>query len=117
MTTKAKKIGAYSGALLLVVLVTGLICLSARTSREHPSQVPVVTASAVHIEGGWGYKIEVNHKLFIYQRQIPCLAGDQLFPTKESALAVAHMVTEKLLKGENPSLTKREVERVLPPSP
>lgn len=73
-----------------------------------------VDVEAVQLEsGGWGYKIFVNHRLYIFQRQIPCVSGVRPFVSRSSALAVAAIVQSKLLKGEDPAVTIEELESVL----
>lgn len=71
---------------------------------------------AVRLTDGWGYKINVNHRLYIYQRQIPVVHGARPFPTRETALQVAEIVRAKILKGVDPSVTREELVRVLPES-
>lgn len=74
-----------------------------------------VDVTAVRLDqGGWGYKVNVNHRLYIYQRQIPCVSGARPFPTRETALSVAEVVRRKILQGEDPSVTMEELARVLP---
>lgn len=71
-----------------------------------------ITSEAIELKGGWGYKIEVNNHPFIYQNQIPCIPGDKPFPTKESAMAVAQVVVNKIAKGQLPSISLAELEKV-----
>lgn len=90
---------------------------SARTQTQTPTGVPdslEVDVTAVRLDQGWGYKVNVNHRLYIFQRQIPCVAGTRPFPTRETALSVAGLVRSKILQGLDPSITMEELARVLP---
>ncbi|MGH2645074.1 MAG: DUF4907 domain-containing protein, partial [Chitinophagaceae bacterium] len=71
-----------------------------------------ITSEAIQINGGWGYKIDVNNHPFIYQSQMPCIQGKRPFPTKESAMAVAKVVMNKIAHGQLPSISIAELERV-----
>ena len=76
-----------------------------------------ISAAPVQLSGGWGYKIELNHRPYIYQNQIPCLPGKQLFPTRESAMALAHIVVERMEHGQAPTVSKEDLKKLalLPP--
>jgi hypothetical protein len=102
----------YAWAALVCALAVSAFFLL-RNTRNAP-QPPPVTAQVMQLDGGWGYKIEVNHRLYIYQDQIPCLPGKHLFPSRESAMAVAQMVKEKLIQGKSPAVTREELEQVMP---
>lgn len=71
-----------------------------------------ITAEAIPLNGGWGYKIEVNNHPFIYQNQIPCMAGSRPFPSEKCAMALAHVVMKKIKKGQLPSVTLAEVKEI-----
>lgn len=51
---------------------------------------------AYKVEGGWGYRISVNGKVFIDQSFIPVLQGKKPFPTRSSARETGKMVLERL---------------------
>lgn len=124
---KIFKTKTNKGLLALIVLAAGMLSYSCHSSGPRSRKAPVpgtdtsatrplsVSTKAVRLEhGGWGYKVEVNHKLYIFQQQIPCLEGEHPFPTQEAALAVAEIVQQKILRGVDPSVTIEELEGVLP---
>ncbi|MGH2642691.1 MAG: DUF4907 domain-containing protein, partial [Chitinophagaceae bacterium] len=64
---------------ILVVSLTGLIlaivisCNSTPVPKNTNQESLHITSEAIQINGGWGYKIDVNNHPFIYQSQIPCI--------------------------------------------
>lgn len=101
------------GVVVCGLLLTGPFLLRL-SSRKQAAPAPEVTARALQLNGGWGYKIEVNHKLYIYQDEIPCLSGKHLFPTRESAMAIARLVRNKIIQGKSPAVTRQDLEKVMP---
>jgi hypothetical protein len=117
MSGTAKKIAGYLGigALLIVIVFMGNMSGKAGKKTTTGNNI-AVTAVPLHLQGGWGYKIEVNHRLYIYQNQIPCLPGKQLFHSKATAMAAADIVVQKIIHGEPPAISKDELEKILPPN-
>lgn len=102
---------------LLVVLIGGVLYtfyFDSATNSKQLEQPAKIYIEPISLSGGWGYKIKVNKKLYIYQDQIPCVPGKELFPTRESAMAMARLVKEKILRGESPAVSKEEVEKIIP---
>jgi hypothetical protein len=66
------------------------------------------------INGGWGYEILVNKRLFIRQESVPVVQTLHPFATKEEAEQVARLVIEKLKSGHEPTLSKFDLEQILP---
>jgi hypothetical protein len=62
------------------------------------------------IQGGWGYKINIDKKTIIYQPYIPVVAGNKPFHSKSDALKVGEKVTGKIRKGEIPMVTKEDLK-------
>lgn len=110
MNISRKISGAFLSGLILVVMIAA--CNRAKVAQNTDQQSLHVTAEAIQLKGGWGYKIDVNHHLFIYQNQIPCITGNKPFPTKESAMAVANVVMNKIAHGQLPAITIAELEKV-----
>ena len=63
----------------------------------------------IHSASGWGYEILVDHKIFIHQEYIPAIPGKKAFLTKADAMKTAGLVIEKLVKGEQPAITKNDL--------
>ena len=62
---------------------------------------------------GWGYDILVKDTLFIHQESVPALEGNKPFTTKSQAMKAASQLISKLKKGESPTLSRSEIERIL----
>ena len=62
---------------------------------------------------GWGYDILVKDTLFIHQESIPAMEGNKPFATKAQAMEAASQVIAKLKKGESPSFSLSEIERIM----
>lgn len=105
-------ITGFAGVASVVVMAIALGCSHA--DPYHKAGPSAVHAEPLHLTGGWGYTIEVNHKLYIYQDQIPCIPGKRLFSSRRQAMAAAQIVVNKIKKGEPPSLQKAELEKILP---
>jgi hypothetical protein len=62
---------------------------------------------------GWGYDILVGEKLFIHQPNIPAVAGNNGFQTKENAEKAAALVIYKMKQSTGrPSVTARELDSI-----
>ncbi len=100
---------------LLVLFVIG--CSSGgdtnRKTVNENEHVMKVTVLPLHFPTGWGYVVKKNNELYIYQDQIPCLPGNKQFPTRESAMQVAHLVKQKINLGRSPSVSRSEIEKIL----
>jgi hypothetical protein len=83
----------------------------ATSYRESNQSELHITAEAIRVKGGWGYKIDVNNRPFIYQNQIPCITGNKPFPSEKCAISVANVVMIKIAHGQLPTLTIAELEK------
>ena len=90
--------------LLLICLVLGLAWVVRGYTTEAPKQ-HLLTTTAMKVENGWGYSIQLEGKTIIRQENIPSVAGAHSFETKEDALAVGSWVSQQLIEGKSPSLT------------
>jgi Domain of unknown function (DUF4907) len=102
MTKKISIIGS-----LLVILI--IIGFSVKPDKATDNGMLQVESVAIHTSSGWGYKILVDHKVFINQEYIPVVAGKKAFLTKEDAMKTAGLVVQKLVKGKLPSVTKDDL--------
>lgn len=105
--SKKKKI-VIGSLIALGIILSGIVCFRAIGPMHHSGLH--VTAEAIQLSGGWGYKIDVNNHPFIYQNQIPGVPGNKPFPTKGSAMAVADLVMNKIEHGQLPSVTPAELK-------
>jgi hypothetical protein len=63
----------------------------------------------IRSDGGWGYDILVNKKLYIHQPFMPAVEGQQPFSDKRSARKTGKLVIRKLKNHKIPSVTKKEL--------
>jgi hypothetical protein len=57
---------------------------------------------SIQLENGWGYQIYKGTKLFINQKNIPAVQGNQSFTSERDALKVGEFVINKLLQNQFP---------------
>ncbi len=81
------------------------------TTSQKNSTSAEATAYKLEKDTGWGYKIFVNNKQYINQRQIPFIQGIKTFATKEDAQKLGDWVASQIKKGEpfgvNDSILKK----------
>ena len=100
----------------LLCLTIGLASCSG--GKQQPAEEPEegtheVVCTPTEVPGGFGYVILVDNDTLIFQPFIPAIGGHQPFADEESAMRVAQLVVEKMLRGEPFSLTREEVEAAL----
>jgi Domain of unknown function (DUF4907) len=116
--SKKIKITLITAGIVLLLLILVIYTNTSRVSPPAPRNFPTaskpveITDAAFQIDHGWGYKIMVNGKLYIYQNQIPAIAGYHLFASEQQALAVADLVVAKMRKGLIPRVTISELEEL-----
>ncbi len=71
------------------------------------------TARVFHSSNGWGYDILVDNKLFIRQESIPSLPEKKGFVNKQQAKQTAQLIINKMKRGEFPTVTTFEIERIV----
>jgi hypothetical protein len=86
-----------------------LIGFSVKTAESANDRMLKVESVPLHSASGWGYEILVDHKIFIHQEYIPAISGKKAFLTKEDAMKTAGLVVGKLVKGEQPAITKNDL--------
>jgi hypothetical protein len=94
--------------LILSAVISGLILFFQWKSRHSSPYESWVYPVA----DGWGYDILVNDTLFIHQESIPALEGNKPFANKAQAMEAASQLISKLQKGESPSFSRSEIERI-----
>ncbi len=103
--TKRNIIAICGVTLIVLAVVTGFSYQ--RTDRG--SDMLPVEVETFEIHEGWGYKVKVDGKTYIYQDVIPGIAGNRPFRTKENAQRVGNAVVQKLTHHKNPSMTQAEL--------
>ncbi len=69
-----------------------------------------VVAEPFQVHDGWGYKVLVGGKTYIYQDAIPGLPGNKPFTSKDDALRVGNMVVTKLTSHKIPSINEADLK-------
>ncbi|MBV8252875.1 MAG: DUF4907 domain-containing protein [Chitinophaga sp.] len=69
-----------------------------------------VVAEPFQVQDGWGYKVVVEGKTYIYQDAIPGLPGNRPFTSKDDALRVGNMVVTKLTHHKIPSISEADLK-------
>ena len=95
-----------AGFTFFILIIIGF---SVKTAKSANDRMLKVESVPLHNASGWGYEILVDHKIFIHQEYIPSVAGKNAFLTKEDAMKTAGLVIEKLVKGEQPAITKNDL--------
>jgi len=94
-------------SVIVLFAVSGAYCVYQIHSSEK------YTVRLCRVERGWGYDILRNNKPFIHQETIPALLGNQSFKTCKSAEIAAKMVVKKLKNDQSPSLSQKEVIKII----
>lgn len=100
-----KKICIGAGVFFIVIIIG----FSVKTTKSPHDGMLKVESVPLHNPSGWGYEILVDHKIYIYQENIPAITGKKAFLTKEDAMKTAGLVVEKLVKGKLPAITKDDL--------
>jgi energy-coupling factor transporter transmembrane protein EcfT len=64
------------------------------------------------ISDGWGYRVKIDNKDFIYQPFIPGIPGKKTFPDKKTAARAGNIVKKKLINHKVPNLTKEDIHKI-----
>jgi len=94
----------------LAVAISFAILISPCNKYRHASSYE---SFVYPVNKGWGYDILVKDSVFIHQESIPALEGNKPFITKAQAREAASKVISKLKKGESPSFSRSEIERIM----
>jgi len=62
-------------------------------------------------QGGWGYKINLGVKTYIYQDIIPAIPGKHIFQSKEDAQKVGNLMVARMKQtgGGLPEISKQDL--------
>ena len=63
----------------------------------------------IEVRGGWGYDILKDGRPLFHQDIMPGIPGNRVFRSKEDALTVGKVVYDRLLAGQPPSITEKEM--------
>lgn len=97
---------------IIVIALSAAISVSILISPCKKSHSPYIR-KVYPVTYGWGYDILVKDTLFIHQESVPALEGNKPFTTRAQAMEAARQVISKLKKGESPSFSRPEIERIM----
>ena len=63
----------------------------------------------IQSNNGYGYRLYERERTVIFQPFIPALPGKVAFHTKEDALRIGNLVMERILAGDNFSISKEDL--------
>jgi hypothetical protein len=79
---------------------------------EHKGEVFVRYEIISGRNGGWGYALYADDKLYIKQDIIPAISGIHTFKSREDAEKVAKLVIEKLHNQQSPAIDSLEMAKL-----
>ena len=97
---------------IIVIGLSGTIAVSILFTQWKSQPASLYKTRAYKVTNGWGYDILVKDTLFIHQESIPAIEGNKPFRSKAQAMEAASQLISKLKKGESPSFTRSEIERI-----
>lgn len=84
--------------------------LSGKAHASQGTDLLAIELHAIKRDGGWGYDILVDKKLFIHQDCIPAIPSPKCFVSETEALLTGNSVVEKIKKGKLPAVTIEELK-------
>ena len=101
-------------------IFTGLIAVAAisffyiafRQHNQWKKDHILIEIKPIHTFKGWGYNIFTDGKIYIHQDIVPAIPTNRGFRTKEDALAVGKKVYDRLVAGQMPMVTAKEVQEM-----
>ena len=99
-------------------ILTGLLALAAGTFfyivfRQHSQYKKdhvFIEIKPIHTAKGWGYNIYTDGKVYIHQDIVPAIPTRMGFRSKEDAMVVGKKVYDRLVAGQMPMVTAKEVQ-------
>ncbi len=105
MTSKKLLLG-----LAVLVLISSLIGVGYCTKLYSKEAFQV---QITEVNNGYGYQIYYNKQLYIEQKFVPGVSGNETFVTPDDAKKVADYVIRKLSRKEDPTISQSEIHKIL----
>lgn len=98
----------------IVLLVLAVIFRKSNTASAEKgvNAMMAVVVEPFEINGGWGYKVNMDGHTYIYQDVIPGIQGNHVFHSREEAVRVGNAVMAKLSKHQVPSMSEGELRQM-----
>lgn len=104
---KKKRLAIIGGLIVLLPLLLILYLHVREMGSRHGNMQPEL--QTFQLGDGWGYKILMNGKVFIYQPTIPAVDSLRPFPSEASARRVGSLVVERIKKNQSFSITTDDI--------
>lgn len=98
-----------AGIAVLALTFIAWITTRDKKATDHGSDMLAVVVEPFEVNGGWGYKVNVDGHTYIYQNVLPGVEGHRVFRSKENALRVGNVVADKLTHHKIPAMTQQEL--------
>ncbi|WP_291909658.1 DUF4907 domain-containing protein [Chitinophaga sp. CB10] len=95
-----------------ILALLAAVAWQANARKQQPADMLAVVVEPFQIRDGWGYKVNVDGKTFIYQDVIPGVPGNHVFKTKTDALRVGQLMVEKLTNHKIPAVSPAEIQQL-----
>jgi len=95
--------------LAMVLVILGTFSYGFYKRWKWRQEHSLVELRAIEVRGGWGYDILKDGKPLFHQYIMPGVSGNRVFQSKEDAMAVGKLVYERLLAGQPPTITEKEM--------
>jgi hypothetical protein len=95
--------------LAMVLVIIGTFGYGSYKRWKWRQEHSFVELKAIEVPGGWGYDILKDGRLLFHQDIMPGISGNRVFHSREDALAVGKVVYDRLLAGQPPSITEKEM--------
>jgi hypothetical protein len=97
-------------SVIMLLTASAMILLKNNKSATDSNLLPVALHSFKIKDGGWGYEVLVNNKIYIHQDCIPAINSFKRFNTESEALSIGNRVVDKIKHGHKPSITVQEIK-------
>jgi|SRR6185437_4735110 len=99
-------------SLLMVLVIIGTFGYGFYKRWKWRQEHSFVELKAIEVPGGWGYDILKDGRLLFHQNIMPGLSGNKVFRSKEDALVVGKVVYDRMLAGQTPAITEKEMREL-----
>ncbi|PSL47584.1 uncharacterized protein DUF4907 [Chitinophaga niastensis] len=95
--------------IVLIALAFFAVRIKNKAPEKSSTTMIAIAVEPFEINGGWGYKVNMDGHTYIYQDVIPGVPGNRVFQSKENALRVGNAVMDKLTHHKIPAISQQEL--------
>ena len=96
-------------SILMIIVIIGTFSYGfykrSKWRREHA----LMELKAIRVPNGWGYDILRDGRTFYHQDIIPAVPGKRVFHSKEDALKAGKVMYDRIIAGDAPYVTEKEM--------